>query len=192
MIPTMTSAPEAGTPYPADDSAPVDAWSKAVYAELRDWPVAREGEWTRWEPGYLLLTITRYNGSPTERAYLYTAEEELTVGFGFWQCDNPCLGGSWKTDPVSIAGSAKTLVEQWFSGDVRTAVFTDGSGKWCGSTLIERGDLDAQLEAASQCFRDRKPTHVEVRSPTKGGWVTYAVKPQWLRPPALSPERLPR
>jgi hypothetical protein len=178
--PQMTDAPDTGTPFPAYNSAPVDAWSQAVFDALHDWPIAQDGEWTRWEPGYLLLTITRFQGGQVEPVYLWTADEELTVAFGYWESDNPYPSQPWDTDPVPIAASAKALVEQWFDGDLRTAVFTDASGQWCGSISIERGDLAAQLKAFSQEIQHCQPTHVEVRTPAKDGWRNYAVEPDWL------------
>ena len=188
----MTDAIETGVAYPSDLAGPVDKWSEAVYAALREWDVAREGEWTRWEPGYVLLTITHIDGSEVEPIMLYTAHEELTVTFGYWETHNPAPYELWDAEADVIAEHAKLLVARWLRGDVRTAVLTDAAGKWCGTTMIEHGELMPQLRAAAQWVRDSRPEQVEVRTPAKRDWQKYPVEPDWLQPPALSPDRLPQ
>lgn len=187
----MTDAKDTGIPYPSDLAGPVDDWSERVYAALRDWPIARKGEWTRWEPGYLLLTITHIEGGEVEPIVLYTADEELTVAFGYWETHNPAPYELWDAEADVIAEHAKLLVAQWLNGNMRTAVLTDETGKWCGSTSIEVGELAPQLEAAAYWVRDFHPKQVEVRTPAKRDWKSYPVEPAWLRPRVLSPDRLP-
>ena len=188
----MTDAIETGVAYPSDLAGPVDKWSEAVYAALCEWDVAREGEWTRWEPGYVLLTITHVEGSEVEPIMLDTADEELTVTFGYWETHNPAPCELWDAEADVIAEHAKLLVARWLRGDVRTAVLTDAVGKWCGTTMIEHGELMPQLRAAALWLRDFRPEQVEVRTPAKRDWQKYPVKPDWLQPPALSPDRLPK
>ena len=93
--------------------------------------------------------------------------------------------------PEIAAEHAKTLVEEWLSGRVRTAVLTDASGKWCGSTIIELGELTPQLRAAAQSVRSFRPEQVEVRTFAKRQWRSYPVEPEWLQAPPLSPGRTP-
>jgi hypothetical protein len=188
----MADATETGIPYPSELAGPIDEWSEAVYAALRDWPVARQGEWTRWEPGYLLLTITRVDAGEVEPITLYTADEELTVAFGYWETHNPAPYELWNSEADVIAKHAKVLVMQWLNGEVRTAVVTDANGKWCGTTTIEPGELAPQLEAAARWLHNSHPERVEVRTPSKRDWKSFSVKPDWLKPTALSPDRFPR
>jgi hypothetical protein len=127
------SAEKKGVVYPSEQAGPVDDWSERVYQALKDWPVAQEAEWTRWEPGYVLLTITSVNGGEVDPIYLYSADEELTVSFGYWETHTPAPYELWDAEPEVIAGHARALVERWLGGDLRTAVLTDGEGKWCGT-----------------------------------------------------------
>ncbi|MEG8023242.1 hypothetical protein [Sphingomonas aerolata] len=187
----MTDATETGVPYPSEMAGPVDEWSEQIYAALCDWPIARTGEWTRWEPGYLLLTITHVDDSEVEPIVLYSADEELTVAFGYWETHNPAPYELWNEEADVIAEHAKLLVEQWLNGSIRTAVLTDATGKWCGSTTIEPEELAPQLEAAARWLRDFHPEQVEVRTPRKCDWKAYPIEPEWLKLPALSPARLP-
>jgi hypothetical protein len=168
---------EQGTPYPSADAGPIDEWSKRIYAALRDWPLAETGEWTRWEPGYVLLTINSAGGEAIEPISLYTADEQLTVTFGYWETHRPAM---WNSEPDVTAAHGKQLVERWLSGELRTAVLVDAAGKWCGSTLMEAGDLEPQLRAAAKRVRDLHPQVIEVRSPKREDWETYSVEPDWL------------
>ncbi|QHC36715.1 hypothetical protein [Komagataeibacter xylinus] len=186
----MTDAVESGVPYPSDVAGPIDEWSRVVYTALHTWPIARDGEWTRWEPGYLLLTIKRVDGREIEPIALYTADEELTVSFGYWETHNPAPYELWNAEADIIAEHAKLLVAQWLNGEIRTAVVTDRKGDWCRTTTIEQGELTPQLEAAARWLRDFHPEKVEVRTPVKGDWKIYPVDPNWLKLPVLSLDRL--
>lgn len=104
----MLSAPEQGTPYPDGAAGPVDDWSARIYAALRDWPVARDGAWTRWEPGYLLLTIDHARGREIDKIVLYTADELLTVAFGWWDEEYPVPGPSHDVQPEAVAAEARS------------------------------------------------------------------------------------
>jgi hypothetical protein len=182
----MSTVQEQGSPYPGLEAGPVDAWSERIYAALRDWPVAKAGQWTRWEPGDLLLTITCVDGREVEPIQLSTADEELTVAFGCWETHEPHQD-RWNAEPETIAEHAKTLVERWLKGELRTAVLTDAEGKWCGSAIIEPGELTPQLREAAQWMRDFRPTRIELRSPHKSDWQIFAVEQDWLLPPSAAP-----
>jgi hypothetical protein len=188
----MNDATKTGVFYPSDQAGPIDEWSKTVYTALQHWTVARGGEWTRWEPGYLLLTIARVDGIEVDPITLYTADDELTVTFGYWETHNPAPYELWDAEADVIAEHAKLLVAQWLNGEVRTAVLTDANGKWCGSTMIEPGELAPQLKAAAQWVRDLHPKQIEVRTPIKADWHSYPIEPEWKQPPKLSPDRLPK
>ncbi|MBB5716926.1 hypothetical protein [Sphingomonas aerophila] len=187
----MTDPAESGVPYPSEMAGPIDEWSEQVFAALHNWPIARTGEWTRWEPGYLLLTISHVDGSEVEPIVLYSADQELTVAFGYWETHNPAPYGLPDANAAVIADHAKLLVAQWLDGTIRTAVLTDATGKWCGTTTITLAELAPQLESAARWVRDFHPVQVEVRTPFKREWKTFPVAPEWLKPLALSPDRLP-
>jgi hypothetical protein len=173
----MPDSQEQGVPYPSADAGPIDEWSERIYAALMDWPVAETGEWTRWEPRYVLLTIKSVGGEAVEPILICTADEELTVTFGYWETHNPAM---WDSEPDVTAAHGKQLVERWLSGELRTAVLVDAAGKWCGSRLIEPGELEPQLRAAAEWVRDWHPQAIEVRSPKPDDWKTYTVKAEWL------------
>ncbi len=187
----MPDTDKTGVLYPSNHAGPVDDWSKRIYASLVDWPVAREGEWTRWEPGYVLLTITRVDGDEVDPIHLYTADEELTVTSGFWEMVFPTPFEPAEAKPEVVAEHAKTLVEQWFSGRLRTAVLTDASGKCCGGTVIEPGEITSQLRAAAHSMRYFHPKQIEVQTSAKREWHSYPAEPEWLHMPPLSPGQLP-
>jgi hypothetical protein len=173
-----------GVPYPRAEAGPVDDWSERIYRALENWPVARKGEWTRWEPGYVLLTIRRSDDQEIDPIYLHTSDQELTVTFGFWETHNPAPYGLWNAEPEVVAGHAKALVERWLHGAVRTAVLTDDKGEWCGTSTIEPGELEPQLREAARWLRDNsfRPATIEVRTPLVRDWQTFDVKPEWLLP----------
>ena len=83
--------------------------------------------------------------------------------------------------PEVVAEHAKTLVEQWFSGRLRTAVLTDASGKWCGGTVIEPGEITSQLRAAAHSMRYFHPKQIEVQTSAKREWRSYPVEPEWAK-----------
>lgn len=115
----------------------------------------------------------------------------MTVEFGCWETHLPEPLGTGEGGAPQAANQAIDLVEQWLSGELRTAVYTDATKKWCGSKLIEEGDLEAQLREGTQWLRDFCPRIVEVRSPRKEDWQTVIINSSWLVPPPLRPDRLP-
>lgn len=171
-----------GVSYPSSEAGPIDQWSERIYRALHPWQIARDGEWTRWDPGYVLLTVKKVAGEEIDPMYLYTADEELTVSFGYWETHNPAPYEQWGAEPEIIAEHAKALIEQWFRGEVRTAVLTDADGKWCGSVTIEPRDLEPQLEEAARWVRHSRPARIQVRTPYPADWQSFDVKPDWLSP----------
>jgi len=154
--------------------------------------LAREGNWTRWEPGYLLLTISRIDNKDVEPISLYTADEELTVEFGYWETHNPEPFDLIDPEVEVVVAHAKALVEDWVEGRLKTAVLTNAEGGWCGTTTIEPGELFPQLKRAAQWVRNFQPVAIEVRTLLKRDWQHFEVEPDWLSPPSLSPDRLSR
>jgi hypothetical protein len=168
-IHTVDPAPT-GTPFSAASPGEVDQWSLEVFDLLSQWPTAQEGQWTKWPPGYLVLEISMNDGRPIEPVILYTADEELTVTFGYWE-DH--LLSDHAADARQAVDEAKELVRQWLCGEIRTAVFTDASGKWCGSRLVEGEDILPQL--GPDWVRSFNPTHVELRSPNRSEWRRFSI-----------------
>jgi GNAT superfamily N-acetyltransferase len=176
----MAEGEAQGTPFPSPDAGPLDEWSAAIYLALQHWARTKDGEWRRWEPGYLMLTIKRLDGDEIEPVSLCTADDEVTVGFGFWSTHNPEPEEDRDADSDVIAEHARQLAERWLSGDLRTAMLKDAEGKWCGSTLIQPGALEPQLRAAAQWVRDWHPRTIEVRAARRGEWRHFTVAPEWF------------
>ena len=176
----MADGQEKGVPYPSSEADPIDEWSEQIYVEFRDWAAAKTGEWTRWEPGYLLLTINNFAGRAVEPITLYTADGELCIEFGHWSTLGP--NDLWDAEADVIARYAKQLIDGWLSEELRTAVLTDAAGKWCGSSLIKQEDLEPQLRSAAMSARDWHPKTVEVRSLKRDDWKTFDVDAKWLEP----------
>ncbi|MFN3511434.1 MAG: hypothetical protein ACK41C_00165 [Phenylobacterium sp.] len=173
----MTS-PDAvtGVPY-RPDIHEVSEWSRAIYDHLRDWAASREGKWERWEPGYLLMTITSDNGTEVEPIQIYTADEELTVTFGFWETHLPAPGWSGEDDDKIASAEARDLVEDWLSGRMFTAIYFNGGGQWCGSLSVEADqDLSDRLRYGRDWMRSFKPARIEVRRPRKAEWRHFDLK----------------
>jgi hypothetical protein len=162
-----------GVPFAPVLSDSFDDWSAEIFEALRDWTVASDGTWTRWDPGYLLLEIERVDNSPVERIILYTADEELTVEFGYWETHLPEPLGTGEADAIETANQAKRLIEDWLSGRIRTAVYADDAGEWCGSMLVEGEDFVSQL--TTDWIRTFGPTQVEVRTPRREHWRRFSV-----------------
>lgn len=178
----MSDGNDKGAPYPSSEAGPIDEWSERIFAALRDWNVASEGVWTRWEPGYVLLTIDRVHGEDVEPITLYTADEELTVCFGYWETQYPDPYDLEDPEPEVVAEHGKALVAQWLAGEIRTAVLTDANGKWCGSIVIEPGEIEPQLRKAADWVSGFKPISIEVRAPRQADWQHYAITETGIEP----------
>lgn len=169
--PMMSAAEPTGTPYSSSSPELVDDWSREVFDALSHWALADNGRWSRWEPGYLLLEIESIGGEQTDPILIDTADGELTVAFGYWETHLP----EGEADAAGTAQQAIALVSQWLSGEIRTAVLTDASGKWCGTIVVEPGDVIPQLSVTRDWIKSFSPTHVEVRSPRRSDWRTYDI-----------------
>ena len=169
-----------GSPYPGAGVGPVDAWSQRIHAALVEWEPEKFGDWRRWEPGYLVLTIRCVGGEAVDPISLWTADEELAVAFGYWETHNPAPYELWDAEPEIIADHAKQLVERWLSGELKTAVLTDAEGKWCGSTTLDSAELEPQLRKAAKWVRHLRPASIEVRAPRPSDWRKYEIEPSWL------------
>lgn len=163
---TASESQEQGVPFPSDEAGPVDQWSLEVYEALSDWPVRSGGAWSRWEPGYLLLEITRVAGEPVDPILLYTSDEELTVCFGFWDAHLPDRG----LTSADAAAEAVELVGRWLDGDMRTLVFRDEAGKWCGTIPVAPGDLNPQIAHSRDWLARFDPCSAELRTARLAEW----------------------
>ena len=166
----------------------VDAWSRAVHAELLAWAGELSGRWGQWPPGYLVLRIDRLQRAEIEPVLIDTADRIVTVTFGCMELHLDEHGDN----AAAAAAAARVHAEDWLRGSLRTAVFSGSDGNWCGTTLLDDGDLAPQIEAAAQRMREHRPVRVEVRCSDRRHWQTFVVDPRWLAPPKLFPSRLPK
>ena len=158
-----------GTPFTGTSTEHIDEWSREVFVALSEWAKAHYGRWTRWEPGYLLLEIDTMGDDAIDPILMDTADEELTVEFGYWEMHLP----DQAQDAPGAAREAVELASQWLSGEIKTAVFTDANGKWCGSKTVQRGDpLPPKPIDGLKGFN---PTQVEVRAARKSERQTFAI-----------------
>jgi hypothetical protein len=153
-----------GNLFSSSSTEAIDDWSREVFDALSAWALTMGGRWLRYDPGYLLLEIEKNGGRPIDPILMDTADEELTVEFGMWEMHLP----DQALDAAGAASEAVKLVSQWLAGAVRTAVFTDDTGKWCGTMLIERGDEFPPRPSDGMAYF--KPTQVEVRGPDRSAW----------------------
>lgn len=165
-----------------------NAWSRAVHAELFAWSGELSGRWAHWPPGYLVLTIDRLQGAEVEPVVIDTADQIVTVTFGFMELHLDEYVGN----AAAAAAAARVHAEDWLRGALRTAVFSGSDGNSCGTTLLDDGELAPQIEAAAQRMREHSPVRVEVRCSYRRDWQTFVVDQRWLAPPKLLPSRLPR
>lgn len=163
-----TSKP-VGTPFTGGTKEGIDQWSYDVFVALSGWADTLDGRWTRWADGYLLLEIDRSGGTAIDPILIDTADEELRVEFGYYETDLP----EEAADAEGAAQEAIKLVSDWLTGSIRTAVFTNDAGHWCGSMIVERGA--AVPPAPSEGMLSFNPTKVELRGPQRQLWETYPV-----------------
>lgn len=165
----MRTSKPSGTPFTATSTDPIDQWSHDVFRALSGWAETLNGRWTRWDESYLLLEINRLGEDAIEPILIDTADEELHVEFGYWETDLP-------EQALGAEGAAKEVIElvsDWLSGAIRTAVFTNDAGHWCGSMVVERDTT--RPPAPSEGMLSFNPTKVELRSPHRRLWETYSV-----------------
>jgi len=165
----MRTSKSSGKPFTEASIDQIDSWSRDVFVALSGWAAMLNGRWTRWDEGYLLLEIDQPRDEPIEPVLIDTADDQIRVEFGYWEMDFP----DQALDAEGAAQEMIALVSDWLSGAIRTAVFTNDAGDWCGSMLVEQG---ASIPPApSEGMLSFKPSAVELRSPHKQDWKTYAV-----------------
>lgn len=156
---TMTQEMEQaqGSPF-VRGVTPVDQWSLAIYDALRDWPIAGSAAWQRWEPGYLVLEISRGADGPLDPIMLATDEEELTVTLGYWETHLPTRMDTDTTASGAAAREAKELVEDWLAGRLLTAVYFGADERWCGSITVEPDNWLERLQDGAEWIKEFGPT----------------------------------
>jgi len=137
----------------------------------------RSGAWSLWPPGYLLLEIARHAGREIEPVLIYTADEEITVTFGYWEAHFDELTQGDDDTPLE---AALRTVEGWLEGRVRTVVSFKADGSWCGSSLLEESDEIAAVRRHIEWVRDSDPARVQIRSSKREDWREIEVSPEWL------------
>ena len=157
-----------GVPYPSQAAGAVTPWSLAAYEQLKDWAASRGGSWQRWDPEYLVLTIASAEGESVEKVVIDTADEELTVEFGYWESHSP------EDDAALAAADVRRMAEEWLSGAWSTAIYFDANGKWCGSRCVEGPGLPAWLSDI-EWIKYFAPTHVEIRRARRSEWRRFAI-----------------
>lgn len=165
----MRTSKPVGTPFTGGSDEGIDQWSFDVFGALLGWAGTLNGRWTRWGEGYLLLEIDQLDGSAIEPILIDTADKELRVEFGYYETDLP----EEAVDAEGAAQEAIKLVSDWLTGSIRTAVFTNDAGHWCGSMIVESGETVPP--APSEGMLSFNPTKVELRGPQRQLWKTYPV-----------------
>lgn len=165
----MRASKPVGTPFTGASNEGIDQWSYDVFGALSGWAETLNGRWSRWGEGYLLLEIDQLAGAAIEPILIDTADEELRVEFGYYETELP----EEAADAEGAAQEAIKLVSDWLSGAIRTAVFTNDAGQWCGSMIVERGE--ALPPAPSEGMLSFNPTKVELRGPQRQNRETYPV-----------------
>jgi len=157
--------------------ANVDAWSAAVFARLQAWPVAMGGAWTRWSPGYLVLTVKEFDGRSVDPIFLDTGNDELTVTFGYWEChlDGPDHPGA-QDNLASSSAEAIRLIEDWLAGRICTAVYYSADDKWCGTVTIDPDQIPQQLAGSLEWLSKSGPTRIELRTPERAHWRFFRIQ----------------
>lgn len=165
----MRTSKPVGTPFTGGAYEVIDQWSYAVFGALSGWAETLNGRWTRWDEGYLLLEIDQFDGTAIEPILIDTADEKIRVEFGYYETALP----EEAVDAEGAAQEAIKLISDWLTGAIRTAVFTNDAGHWCGSMIVESGETVPP--APSEAMLSFNPTKVELRDPQRPLWKTYPV-----------------
>jgi GNAT superfamily N-acetyltransferase len=157
-----------GAPFPSPDAGPVTDWSSEVYEYLKDWARARGGVWQRWEPNYLVLTIPSAAGDMIEPVVIDTWDDRLEATFGYYPYEPR------REDDLEALAEMQEVAEKWICGTCSTAVYSDHSGKWCGSRYFEGSDLPDWLTDI-EWISSFNPTRVEIRRARKSEWRRFTI-----------------
>lgn len=168
--------PPIGVAYRPDSGLIIDEWSMAVFTSFADWPVIAGEEWTRWEPGYLVLELQQHDGRVIDPIVVDTANEELTLSFGFWETHLPGPDGlTGEFDSEASVLDANRLIEDWLSGRMRTAVYFSADDRWCGTITVDPGALIEELSKGAEWAKGFSPTRIELRAPEQSNWRFFRI-----------------
>ena len=177
---------EQGVPFRSSDVEQIDAWSRLVFEAFSDWPIANEGRWTRWPPGYLLLELDRYRGEPIGQIVAYTSGEELTLAFGQWLTHLPLIVlVDGKPPPIteqvrSAVAEARRIVESLLAESLIVAAYFDKEGKWGGSALLTAANLESEVSRRAVFISGvtgNQLSRIEIRTPLRPHGTSVVVGP---------------
>jgi hypothetical protein len=162
-----------GTPFEESSSEPVDDWSRAVFKECRDWPLARSGRWYRVEDGWLRLRIEEVDGEPLEPLFaidMDMVDGEILVDCGSWASPISRPGGPLDQAAGLALAKARHLIEKWLCGEIKVAIYYDETG-WRGHKLIEGGELPSAIEPVP--VEIGNGARVIVKTPRRRDWQSW-------------------
>jgi hypothetical protein len=183
---------EGGVPFRSSEAAEIDEWSRLVYEAFSDWPIAKEGRWTRWPPGYLLLEVDRYRGDPIGQIVAYTRGEGLTVGFGQWLTHLPLIAlVDGKPPPLaeqvrSAVVEAQRPVEGLLAERLVVVAYFNNNGKWGGSALLTAAELESEVSSRAAFISGvtgKQLSRMEIRTPLRPRGTSVLLGPRSGRLP---------
>ena len=128
------------------DLARASAWARQVYGALKDWEIARRGQWSTWDNGAILLTLDRTpDGKACETITIGAANDAIAFHTRDWETDVPQPGQSF----AEAIASLKELTRGWFAGEVALAAFYMGD-VWQGALAIDPARLEEEVQRGLQ------------------------------------------
>lgn len=138
-------------------------WSRQVYKALKDWELARNGRWSTWEEGALMLTLDRTpRGDACAPVNILAAADRLGFSVRDWETQLPQPGQGFD----GAIGALKELTRGWFNGEFALAAFYLGDD-WKGSTAIDPLQLQEEIGRAFQWISGQaRVDRVEIQTAT--------------------------
>lgn len=163
----------AGKPFaPGVDE--IDTWSNEVFVHLQSWARRLGGSWEVWPPGYLVLEIVSDGERPVDRIALWTADEEVSVTFGYFETELPGYTVDDENLETMAAEQAIELIDAWLAGRLATAVYWEGPERWCGTQLIEEGEI-LSFAGDANWPKESEPTRIELRTARQSDWRHFSI-----------------
>lgn len=121
-------------------------WARQVHAALKDWDLARRGQWSTWDNGALLLTLdTTPDNKRCETVTIAATDDSIAFHTRDWETAVPQPGQSF----VEAVASLKDLARGWFAGEVALAAFYLGD-VWQGALAIDPAHLEEEVQRGLQ------------------------------------------